>query len=147
MILTDIHSHLLPGIDDGSRSPDMTLDMLRISGDGGVGRLFLTPHCYPSESVGEFLKRRETAAKILEKICPREGTPDGLPGWKLGAEVYYHVGIQHEEMLEDLCYEGTRYILVEMPWQEWGSRVISDVADISRYRGFVPVIAHRFGND
>lgn len=147
MILTDIHSHLLPGIDDGSRSPDMTLDILRISGDGGVGRLFLTPHCYPSESVGEFLKRRETAAKILEKICPREGTPDGLPGWKLGAEVYYHIGIQHEEMLEDLCYEGTRYILVEMPWQEWGSRVISDVADISRYRGFVPVIAHleRYG--
>ena len=144
---TDIHSHLLPGIDDGSRNSDMTLEMLRMSSDGGVGRMFFTPHCYPSEPVAEFLQRRKTAEEEVRRVCPRDGTPDGLPAWKLGAEVYYHVGIQHEELLEELCYEGTRYILIEMPWHEWGARAISDVAEIADYRGFVPVIAHleRYG--
>ena len=43
--MIDLHTHVLPGIDDGSQSMDMSLDMLSIASDSGVDILVSTPHC------------------------------------------------------------------------------------------------------
>ena len=44
--MIDIHSHILPGIDDGARSLDESLSMLRIAIDQGVTTQVLTPHIH-----------------------------------------------------------------------------------------------------
>jgi protein-tyrosine phosphatase len=44
--MIDIHSHILPGIDDGARNIDEALDMLRLAVDGGVTTQVLTPHIH-----------------------------------------------------------------------------------------------------
>ena len=45
--MIDIHSHLLPGIDDGARTMDEALDLARACVDDGIRHLVLTPHIYP----------------------------------------------------------------------------------------------------
>lgn len=44
--MIDIHSHILPGVDDGARTLDEALDMLRLAVDGGVTVQVLTPHIH-----------------------------------------------------------------------------------------------------
>src|SRR6478736_1792299 len=45
--MIDLHSHILPGIDDGSRSLDMSLQMARMAVDDGIEVMACTPHIYP----------------------------------------------------------------------------------------------------
>ena len=42
--IVDVHCHILPGIDDGSRSMEETLKMLRIAADEGITHVIATPH-------------------------------------------------------------------------------------------------------
>lgn len=45
--MIDLHSHILPGIDDGSKSLEMSLDMARIAVADGIEVMACTPHIYP----------------------------------------------------------------------------------------------------
>ena len=45
--MIDIHCHILPDVDDGSRNVDMSLDMIATAYDSGVRSMIATPHCYP----------------------------------------------------------------------------------------------------
>jgi len=137
MQIVDIHSHFLPEIDDGSKSLEMTEEMLKTSADAKVMQLFVTPHYYPTETADEFLARRDAAFEKLSAM-----NAESLPELKTGAEVYYHIGLQHEKELDRLCYQGTHCLLLEMPWSEWGERMLKDVEDLIFYRGVTPVIAH-----
>ena len=42
--MIDIHSHIIPGIDDGSKSMEMTMEMLRTAEQNGITHVFATPH-------------------------------------------------------------------------------------------------------
>ena len=56
----DVHCHILPGIDDGSKNTDMSLVMIRRSVDQGVQGIVFTPHFYADMNSPEtFLKKRE----------------------------------------------------------------------------------------
>ena len=77
--MIDIHSHVLPGVDDGSESMEMSLDMLAIAADSGVRTLVATPHCnipwefdnYLSPELEElFLELQREAAR--EELAGRE---------------------------------------------------------------------------
>lgn len=47
----DIHSHLLPGIDDGARNFEISMEMFRIAEKNGIGAMILTPHYKPISSM------------------------------------------------------------------------------------------------
>ena len=47
--MIDFHSHILPGMDDGSSSPEESLAMLEVSAEQGVDEIFATSHFYPDE--------------------------------------------------------------------------------------------------
>ena len=58
MKITDFHSHILPFMDDGSKSVEESLDMLRLLKSQGVDRVVLTPHFYPNyEDPEQFLSK------------------------------------------------------------------------------------------
>ena len=46
--MVDIHTHILPGVDDGAADIEMALRLIRHAAAGGTREIFLTPHCAPS---------------------------------------------------------------------------------------------------
>lgn len=135
--IIDFHSHILPGIDDGSKSVDMSAQMLAAMARDGVDVVIATPHFYGDRiSLKKFLEKRDAAANQLEQAyC------NGMPKILLGAEVAYFPGISTADGIESLCIEGTDLMLLEMPFASWSKREIREIRNLLD-RGIKPVIAH-----
>lgn len=138
--MIDFHTHILPGIDDGSRDIRMTERMLEMEKEQGITHVYATPHFYAHRrSVQQFVERREGAlAKTRELLARRED----LPEITAGAEVYYFSGIGRAEHIEQLCIEGTDILLLEMLFEQWHSEQLKDVYDLIRRRHLRIVLAH-----
>lgn len=138
--MIDFHSHILPKIDDGSKSSDMSVEMLNISFQQGITHIVATPHFYLRENKGvqDFIDYRISSLKALEKKLENCPTPEII----LGAEVYYFRGMSEFENLDKLCIENTNYLLLEMPFERWNDKILNDVDNIHIKRNIVPVIAH-----
>ena len=138
--MIDIHSHILPGVDDGSDSMETSLEMLSMAAESGVKAIFATPHAnvpgefrnYASESLELALRelRREAAdAEIPLKICR-------------GMELYATDDLP-ELLREGLVWtmNGTRYFLTEFSFGEEPDFCL-DIIERCRQFGFRPIIAH-----
>ena len=138
--MIDFHSHILPGIDDGSRSVDESIAMLRLSAQQGIREIVLTPHFYPQHIKPErFLQRRERSMGLLMERMQYE---TGLPRVRCGAEVYFYPQMSHSEALRSLVIEGTNHILVEMPMGEWTDSMYRELESIYHNQGLTPIVAH-----
>ena len=137
--MTDFHMHVLPEMDDGSKSVEMSLGMLERSAAYGVETVAATSHFYAWEnSPQKFLSRRaEAHERMLSAAAGREDLPRVL----LGAEVCFFDGVSGMDELEELCLEGTRLLLLEMPFARWTERMLREVETIQR-NGLIPVAAH-----
>lgn len=140
MMVTDFHSHVLPGIDDGSQSLGESLKLLRMEAEQGIRQVVATPHFYGHRDTLEgFLSRREAAATQLKQAIKTE---TDLPQVLVAAEVYYFNGISETSVLKDLTVEGTDCVLIEMPMQEWTESMYREIARIPERQGLQPIIAH-----
>ena len=138
--IVDFHSHILPGIDDGSQTLEESVAMLRMEADQGIRHVVATPHFYPRYETPEtFLDKRNASETALRKVLMQE---KDLPRISVGAEVYYFRGISESEFLPQLTLEGGRYILLEMPPAPWPESIFQELEAIWRRRGITPVIAH-----
>lgn len=138
--VVDFHSHILPGIDDGSKSLDETLSMLRMEAEQGIAHVVATPHFYAQhDSPERFLRRRREAELKL-----REALDEHLefPRVIMGAEVYYFRGIGNSEAVLELTIEKNSSILIEMPQVEWTEHMYHDLELIQTRLGLTPIIAH-----
>ena len=138
--ICDMHGHFLPGMDDGCKTPEESMQVLKSSYAQGVRCMFATPHYYPVEPVKDFLTRRQASEKLLRQRMAREAEP--LPRLCMGAEVAFRPGLSGEEALEQLCLGRSRYLLLEMPFAPWSSDVIREVGNLCRTRGIIPIVAH-----
>ena len=138
--MIDFHSHVIPRVDDGSRSSAMSTEMLRRMKDQGISTVCCTPHYYASPySPEHFLNMRDSAFEpLLKKL------PDDLKEISLlpGAEVLYFPGMAEAEELESLCIEGTDLFLLEMPFRKWSEREINEVFMLLRSGRFKIILAH-----
>ncbi len=136
--MVDLHSHILPGIDDGSRNVEESLQLLRMLSEQGVSRVAATPHFSADrESVEDFITRRQRSYETLIKE-----TGEGMPEIMLGAEVKYYQGISRMDDLKKLCIEGSNLFLLEMPMTRWTEYIIKELLEISCSRGVALVLAH-----
>ena len=139
MKLVEIHSHVLPYIDDGSKDLETSIEILNIYKNQGVTDIFATPHFLPMDmTLEDFLKNRQESLTLLKSAV--EG--DDYPNIHLGAEVYYFSGISKSEDVKKLKFEGTNFILVELPIDTLGDYLLSDIRNISNNLGLMPIIAH-----
>ena len=139
-MFTDFHSHILPGIDDGSSSVEESLKLLEIEAEQGIKRVVATPHFYANhDSPERFLERRENAKALLEKAL--ENRID-MPKIEIGAEVHFFRGISDSEFLPELTITNKRFILIEMPDSDWSESMYSELESIYYQRGITPIIAH-----
>ena len=138
--MIDIHTHLLPELDDGSRSVDETLQMLKVMWEQGVDTVVATPHFYiDRQSPAEFISERDAA---VEKLKSRLSECENRPRIAVGAEVQFYPEIPDMEGIERLCLGGSRYLLVEMPFSQWSGYTYRSLSRLSSERRIVPVIAH-----
>ena len=136
--MIDFHSHILPGIDDGSQSTDESLEMLRALKAQGVDTVVATSHFYATHRSPEsYLQRRNTAFETLKQVLT-----DDCPRIILGAEVLYFPGISRISSLELLCTEGTNLLLLEMPFTSWSESMIAEVNEMARSHRVQLIMAH-----
>lgn len=141
----DFHTHVLPCIDDGSPSVEVSLAMLRSLSEQNVNTVAATPHFYANhQSPQEFLKRRDEAARALSEAAGEYEIKEGiaLPRVIKGAEVRYFDGISDCEFLYDLSIEKIGCIMVEMPESKWQSRMLTELEEIYEKHSLIPIIAH-----
>lgn len=136
--IIDFHSHILPGIDDGSRDVETSCRLLELSTGQGVEIIVATPHFYASrDRVDHFLEKRARARELL--LGEMQNSALQL---RVGAEVAYFRGISRAEKLDSLTVEGTRLLLLEMPFMPWEASDIDEVAALIEKRGYQVLLAH-----
>lgn len=133
-MMTEAHIHILPELDDGAESVEVSRKMLEILISQGVEQIYATPHFYVhrEKSVLDFLKKRQRA---YEKI----GSPKEI---HLGAEIAVEHGISEIPDIEKLAFEGTDLILLEFPYTGYSSWMEEEIYNISVTYRLKPVIAH-----
>lgn len=139
-IVIDFHTHILPGIDDGSRDIQTTKEMLDMEREQEVTKIIATPHFYASQmSKDQFLRHRDGSwNRVRDRLYKDE---QAYPPIRLGAEVYYFRDMGRSD-LDDLCIEGTRLLLLEMPFAQWTKGILKDVTDLIRRQELKVIIAH-----
>ncbi len=136
--MIDWHSHILPEIDDGSRSTAESISLITAQLSQGVKTVVATPHFDPNfETVDSFLKRRE---KSFEKL--KEHLPPNAPEIVLGAEVRFYAGISRMEKLKALKAEGSNILLLEMPMSYWTEYTVRELIEMSGKSDIKIVLAH-----
>lgn len=137
--MTDLHTHILPKMDDGAQSVKEALSMLQAQAEQGVDTVALTPHFYGrEESIKDFLARRDTAYKQLVRAAEGKNVPEMI----LGAEVAWMPDMAEWPELEKLCYENSSVILVELPMTPWTDATFQQLYKMENRRGVTPMIAH-----
>ena len=137
--MIDFHTHILPGIDDGSRDIGMTCEMLGIEHSSGVDRIVLTPHFYASRiSIEDFLLRRDQSLESVIQATADLNRLDLLTG----AEVYFFPGMGSAAKLKELCVSGTDVILIEMPFEQWTQSTLQELQAVIRRQKLHVVLAH-----
>lgn len=139
--MIDIHSHILPKFDDGARSMEESLEMLRESKRQGVNKVVSTSHCYPNHrsSIRHFISKRQEHLDELRRAAAATG--EDLPEIYAGCELNISRDFTKDVGLEELCIEGTNYLLLELPYEPWTEGVMEVVYKVT-VRDICPVIAH-----
>ena len=138
MKLTDMHTHILYGIDDGAQSFNDSMELIMEEWAQGVRRIIMTPHYGPKFGYPkrQFLETRFTEIQKEVKKC--------YPDMKLylGSELYYQRNtIQNLKEGKALTLAGSKYILVEFGVGDPYSHIFQAVQDII-YAGYLPILAH-----
>jgi len=136
--LIDLHCHLLPGIDDGSKDLEMSLAMARMALSDGIGTIACTPHILPGVYHNTGPAIRAAVARLRESIS-EAGIPIALV---TGADVHIapDLGVQLREG-KALTLNDTRYFLLEPPHHLLPPR-LEDLIFGLQTVGYVPILTH-----
>ena len=134
----DMHSHILPGLDDGSKNMEMTLAMLRVAVEEGIGTIYTTPHCMPGKG-HPTLAKVEERIRLVQEAAEAEGIQITL---KKGTE-YYYIEEMSEWMEEGkiITLGDSHCVLVEFEPYAEEKYIRNAVREILGF-GYQPVIAH-----
>ncbi len=136
--MIDLHCHILPGIDDGAKNTDVSLELLKEEKRQGIQAIVFTPHFNPNRIETEkFIKIRNHSYNKLMSVPEVEEM--GIK-FKLGAEIYFSTRL-NEIDLEPFAFTDTNYLLIELPTDERPYGLTHTLIDILN-RGYQPVLAH-----
>jgi len=138
--MIDLHTHILPGIDDGAVDLDMSLAMGRYAEAGGITTIAATPHFY---EVRSWPLVKQKVEELQEEFTKAKISIDLVPG----AELLMDPGIMQMKAEEIPTYgDGGKYCLIELPLQQipmYADEVLFNL----QTKGITPIIAHpeRYG--
>lgn len=136
--MIDIHSHILPGLDDGPQSIGESLDMARMAVQEGISVLIATPHHRKGVFVNEAPDIREAVDRFNENLVEH-----GIP-----LDISYGQEIHHYPRIIDdfynrklLTLDGSPYALIEFPSSQIPKTVEETLHELALLR-ITPIIAH-----
>lgn len=138
VIMIDIHSHVLPKVDDGSSSLNMTYDMLKKYSKEGIKRVIATPHyCTGYSEVP--IRKVKAMVRMLNKLAVKKCIDIMLYP---GQEVYLTEKTVDDYNLKKAgTLNNSRYMLIEFNMFEFNRNIVSNIYEL-RLLGIVPIIAH-----
>lgn len=138
--MIDLHTHILPGMDDGAKTPEESLAMLRLQREQGVSAVVLTPHFYRDRERPErfFRRRQECMERLAEAMPEGETFPSLIPG----AEVTWMPNLCDWDYLPQLCIGNTGNMLLELPFTPWNDGMVNQLCDLMGRTGITPILAH-----
>lgn len=133
--MIDLHTHILPGIDDGAKDVAEAIIMTENLFLQGVTTAVCTPHFNPARiSLETFLSNRKRAYELL-----REARIQLIEA----SETYLHDYLFHNDDLRSLCIGNTNYLLLELPFdKKWHPSVYTNIEKLRYYYDVIPIIAH-----
>ena len=136
--MIDLHAHILPGLDDGVRSPSEARDLARAAVAEGITAMAATPHVrddYPTTA-----DQMEDALAGLRLALAEAAIPlHVLAGGELALTRL--VAMENEELVRFTLNRSGKYLLVEFPYYGWPLALEQIVFDL-RLAGITPLIAH-----
>ena len=136
--MIDIHSHILPGIDDGARNMEMSLAMLKIAEENGTKTIVATPHYIKGIYENEFNKVFKAYEELI-LIAKKSNLNIEI---LLGQEVMLD---KHSlKLCKSLSLKGindTRYMLIEFPMDAIPKDAFDLIYEL-RLLNYIPIIAH-----
>jgi len=137
ILKTDMHSHLIPGIDDGSKSLEDSLAMLKRFSEFGYKKVITTPHV-----MSDFYKNTpKTILGGLEKV--RQGIKETGIEIEIEAAAEYFLDLHFEELIEqqNLLTFGDNHVLFELSFSVEPPR-IKEVIFNMQTKNYKPIMAH-----
>ncbi len=133
--MTDMHTHILPGIDDGASTEEEAILLTEFLHHQKVTTAVCTPHFYPMEmTLDEFIRKRTEA---IEKVSHSKIR------LVMASETYLHRFLFFNNDLSPLCIENTNYLLVEFPdMKVWTDSLMEELDKLIGYYNIIPIIAH-----
>lgn len=135
----DIHSHILPNVDDGAKTLEKSLKMLEMLKSQGVTDVLATSHFYPfKDNLEEFLLRYNTSFESLSEIIKEKE----LPNIYKACEFFYFKGMSRIENIDDFTINNTNYILIEIGSSHINDDFFNELLLLRDKRNVTPIIAH-----
>lgn len=136
--LADMHIHIMPGVDDGSESMEMSMRMLRIAQENRIGTMILTPHHKGGH-------RNVSPDGQLRRIAEMQDAMEAFGEW---IDLYPGNEIMYDSSVPEKLEKGriqtmadSSYVLVEFkPWEEF-SYIQEGLRNLS-YEGYRVILAH-----
>lgn len=137
--LIEMHSHIIPAVDDGSQDIETSLKMIERLKEQGAKKIVLTPHYYSDTiSLDDFLKRRNDAFNSLIKELPA-GYPELIPS----AEIFISKYLFNYESIDELRIGNSNYVLIEHPFDSrFNESDYDKLMNLFCDYGVKPVLAH-----
>ncbi len=134
--MIDLHSHLLPAVDDGSRSVEQSVRVLFDMARQGVTDVCLTPHLLSGRAEAGPPPAHSSAFEALQAQAPQ------MPRLHRGAEIMMDRPITAAvAAARNVTLGGTRYILVEFPRMVAYDTIVNALSQVVQ-TGLVPLLAH-----
>ena len=133
----DIHNHILPGIDDGSKSVDQSLEMVNMYADLGIQKLITTPHIY-KDLYPNTKHNIQTAYTILREASINQSVEIIGYAAEYMVDEFFMNEINTESALLT-CFEN--YVLIEIPFFGDLKRLNEALFSLLN-KGYLPILAH-----
>ncbi|MBQ7108557.1 MAG: hypothetical protein IJN95_05650 [Clostridia bacterium] len=138
-MFTDIHSHILCGVDDGPENFEQSVELLNAAVQNGVKNLIATPHFYPAlHSLSHQMSLVDEAFLQLNNYVKQNNIPISI---LRGFEVRYFKGISRIDSLGLLSINNSKVLLLELPREPITEEMIDEILKIC-YSGYMVVLAH-----
>lgn len=137
--MIDFHSHILPGVDDGSTSIDETISLIKEAYEAGFTEIISTSHYIQGYYEFDCCERKRLIEICEKKINENETSDIGI---YLGSEVFFSSEII--ELIKNKkasTINDTRYLLFELPMNTKPLFVKEMVYELMQ-NGYIPIIAH-----
>lgn len=136
-MLLDIHSHILPAVDDGAKNLESSIELLKMMKEQGITHVIATPHFYPNDDTIEEFKARVADAKQLLST-----TNEDLPTIIIGCELAYYTGVSRSELIKEFTIGNSNYILLEPSAFLINRSLMNEILYFRDILNLTPIIPH-----